>query len=214
MICVNDLAEPKIKFLGVHIDPFLTFKDHIQHLNSNLTTGLFFLRCVKNVLNEKALKSLYYSLIHCHIIYAIHVYSSAADGLLKTIFKKQKVALRIITNSQYNAHTEPLLKKLRILQFPQLCDFFKIQFMHSFKQEFLPTSFNETWQTNRIRRNDLAEIELRNDDLLAIPFARTKFCERLPLTSFPKIWTNFPSEEIKFIRNKIEFNEKFKKLLS
>ncbi len=82
--------------------------------------------------------------------------------------------------------------------------------MYSFKQEFLPISLNETWQTTRIRRNDQAEIELRNDELLAIPFARTKFCERLPLTSFPKIWTNFPSEEIKFIRNKIEFNEKFK----
>jgi len=80
--------------------------------------------------------------------------------------------------------------------------------MHSFKQEFLPVSFNATWQTNRIRRNEQAEIELRNDDLFAIPFARTKFCERLPLTSFPKTWTDFPSEEIKFIRNKIEFNEK------
>ena len=108
MICVNDLAEPKIKILGVHIDPFLTFKDHIQHLNSKLSIGLFFLRSVKNVLNEKALKSLHYSLIHCHVIYALHVYSSAADGLLKTIFKKQKMALRIITNSQYNAHTEPI----------------------------------------------------------------------------------------------------------
>jgi len=82
--------------------------------------------------------------------------------------------------------------------------------MQSFKQEFLPTSFNETWQTNRIRRNEQAVIELRNDDLLAIPFVRTKFCERLPLTPSPKIWTNFPFEEIKFIRNKIEFNEKLK----
>ena len=78
------------------------------------------------------------------------------------------------------------------------------------KQEFLPASFNNTWKTNRIRRLDQAEIELRNDDLLAIPFARTKFCEKLPLTAFPKIWTEFPSEEIKFIRNKIEFNNKLK----
>jgi len=142
MSCVNDLPEPKIKFLGVLIDHFLSFKEHIQNLNSKLSTGLFFLRSVKNVLIEKALKSLYYSLIHCHIIYAIHVYSSANDGLLNSIFKKQKMALRIITNSRYNSHTEPLFKKLRILQFPQLCTYFKIQFMHSFKQEFLPVSFN------------------------------------------------------------------------
>jgi len=121
MTCVNNLPEPKIKILGVLIDPFLTFKEHIQNLSSKLATGLFFLRSVKNVLNEKALKSLYYLLIHCHIIYAIHVYSSTNDGLLNSIFKKQKMALRIITNSNYNSHTEPLFKKLRILQFPQLC---------------------------------------------------------------------------------------------
>jgi len=212
MTCVNDLPEQKIKFLGVFIDPFLSFRDHIHHLNSKLSTGLFFLRSVKNILNCKALKSLYYSLIYCHIIYAIHVYCSANDGLLNMIYKKQKMAVRLITNSSYNAHTEPLFKKLCILPFPKLCEFFKIQFMHSFKQEFLPVSFNNTWQTNRIRRMDQAEIELRNDDLLAIPFARTKFCEKLPLTAFPKIWTEFPSEEIKFIRNKLEFNTKLTRI--
>ncbi len=34
MSCVNDLPEPKIKFLGILIDPFLTFKERIQHLKT------------------------------------------------------------------------------------------------------------------------------------------------------------------------------------
>ena len=57
-----------------------------------------------------------------------------------------------------------------------------------------------------MRRMDQSEIELRIDDLLAIPFAKTKFCERLPLTAFLKIWTEFSSEEIKLIRNKVELS--------
>ena len=153
---------------------------------------------------------MFYSLIHCHLIYAIHIYSCATDSLLKSLFIKQKNALRIITNSKYNAHTEPIFKKLSILPFPKLCEFFKIQFMQSFVQQFLPSSFENTWITNRIRRDGQAEIELRNDANLYVPPSRYTFLSKFPLTSFPKIWEEFPAEKIKFIRNKIEFNLELK----
>ena len=129
MQCVNDLDDPKIKFIGVYIDPQLTFKDHIKNVNSKISTGLYFLRSARHILNEKSLKYMYYSLIHSHLKHAIHIYSCAIDSLLKTLFIKQKNALRIITNSKYNAHTEPIFKNLSILPFPKLCEFFKIQFM-------------------------------------------------------------------------------------
>jgi len=213
MSCINDLPVPSIKFLGVQIDPQLNFKTHISSINKKLCTGLFFLRSVQNFMNEKALKYMYYSLIHCHIIYALHVYSSASEKLLKSIFVKQKQAIRIITGNKYNSHTEPLFKKLKILPFPQLCDFFRIQFMHDFKYGFLPPSFDNMWTTNRIRRQDQVEIELRNDDLLFIPFTRSDFILRMPLHLFPKCWNDFENEDLKFIRNKIEFNLKLKDFL-
>ena len=210
MQCVNDLIPANIKFLGVYVDPFLTFKDHIQSINRKLSSGLFFLRSVRNFLNDKALKYMYYSLIHCHIIYAIHVYSSASESLLKTISVKQKQAIRIISNNKYNSHTEPIFKSLKILPLPQLCTFFKIQFMHDFKYGFLPKIFNETWITNRIRRADQVEIKLRNDDLYFVPLARSNQISRMPLIIFLRIWTDFEDEDIKFIRNKLEFNLKLK----
>jgi hypothetical protein len=43
--------------------------------------------------------------------------------------KKQKDAVRIVTLSPYNSHTEPLFKKLNILPLKQLIMYFKIQFM-------------------------------------------------------------------------------------
>jgi hypothetical protein len=210
MICINDLDEPKIKFLGVTLDPFLTFKDHIVNINSKLATGLFFLRSAKNILNEKSLKYLYYALIHCHIIYAIHVYSSASESLLKMLYVKQKNAIRIISKSKYNAHTEPLFKKLQILPFPKLCEFFKLQFMFYFKRNLLPSSFNSTWSTNRIRRQNQSEIVLRNDNSMCIPYARTNTLSKFPLAAFPKLWEEFPDENIKFVGTKEEFNLKLK----
>ncbi len=64
------------------------------------------------------------------------------------------MAVRLLFNAKYNAHTEPLFKAAEILPFNNLCDFFKIQFMQQFSQGFLPTSFSNTWITNAIRRAD------------------------------------------------------------
>ncbi len=199
MNCVNDTKEQSIKFLGVHLDPFLTFKHHISILNSKLSTGLYFIRSVRNILNEKSLKYLYYALIHSHLIYAIHVYSCVPDSSLNGLLKKQKNAIRVISNNKYNAHTEPIFKNLRILPFFYLVKFFKLQFMHDFKQNFLPSSFEGTWITNRIRREGQAEIELRNDDQLYVPLARSTFVSRLPLFDFPTTWDKFPAGNIKFL---------------
>ncbi len=91
-----------------------------------------------------------------------------------------------------------------------LIEFFILQFVQQFTQGFLPISFNNTWVSNAIRRQDEFQVSLRNDDDINIPFARTAQTERFPLTKFPKVWHNFPNENIKFQRNKLIFNEELK----
>ena len=209
--CINLSEKPTVRFLGVLIDPTLTFKSHISNLESKLSRALFFLRKARNVLNQKALKYIYYSLFHSHLIYAVQIYSSTNPNLLKQIYIKQKNAIRILSNAKYNDHTEPLFKNLKILPFPQLCEFFRIQFMQRYVQNFLPSSFDNTWITNRIRRGDEAQIQLRDDDDLHIPGARTKQLSFHPLVLFPKTWETFPNEYVKFLRNKLEFNAELKK---
>ena len=48
----------------------------------------------------------------------------------------------------------------------------------------------------------------RYPNQLSIPFARTVQTERQPLTALPKLWSEFPDENIKFIHNKKEFYSK------
>jgi hypothetical protein len=109
--------------------------------------------------------------------------------------------------SAYNAHTEPIFKELKILPFDKLIDCTVLQFMQRFVNDYLPVSFVNEWQTNASIRGDNILL-LRNQDNLYIPFSRTNFVERLPLISFPKLWTNFQSFDIKFLRNKLEFKTK------
>ena len=211
MSCINCEESPHFKFLGVFFDPALNFKKHISYISSKLSKSLYFLRAGKHVLNEKSLKMFYYATFHSHLIYANQIWTSTFDSNLKEIIVKQKYAIRIIANCKYNAHTEPIFKKLNILPFPMLTEYFKLQFMQNYVQGFLPSSFNNMWTTNRERRENEAQVMLRNDDEINIPFARTKLICLQPLILLPKLWTEFPDERIKFLRNKIEFNVELKK---
>jgi ribonuclease P/MRP protein subunit RPP40 len=96
---INNSETPYAKFLGVLIDPKLTFKHHVSSLSKKLSTALYFLRTAKNFLNTRALKFLYYSLFHSHLIYAIQIWSCCSEALLKQISLKQKIAIRIISCS-------------------------------------------------------------------------------------------------------------------
>ena len=61
---------------------------------------------------QQVLRIIYNSLILLHLQYYILSWGFKSDRL----FKLQKRAVRIITCSKYNAHTEPLLKALNLLK--------------------------------------------------------------------------------------------------
>lgn len=204
---------PAIKFLGVFFDPGLNFKFHINTISSKISRSLFMLRRCKNFLSEKALKTLYYSLVHCHLIYGIQVWSCSPQSNLTNLFRKQKAAIRIISGNSYNSHTEPIFKSLGILTLPSLCEFFTLQFMQRFVQGFLPFSFNDTWVTRAAFRGFDAPMVLRNSEDLYIPFARLTQTSHLPYFSFPRLWVNFDLPNLTIIRDKLEFNNKLKQHL-
>jgi len=186
---------PAIKYLGVHFDQNLNFKYHISQISKKLSYALYSLRQVKNLLPPNALKSLYYSLFHCHLIYAIEIWSNVPPSNLLPLITKQKAAIRIISNQPYNAHTEPLFKSLSILPLPQLITQFNLKFIHSFQFNLIPSAFHGTWITTLENRNNLANFNffnLRNNDDLYTPPARTVFLSRFPLYSLPTLWNDLP----------------------
>jgi hypothetical protein len=209
---INSLSKiPAMRFLGVFFDPQLSFKCHVELIISKVSRALFILRTVKNILTPNALKSLYYSLIHCHLIYASPIWSICNQQLQNDLFKKQKLAIRAISGLKYNDHTEPFFKKLEILPIPSLIDFFSIQFMQRFVQRFLPAAFDDTWTTNAIRREGQSHICLRNDNNLFIPPARLSQTDNHPLTNLPRKWESIAdAHHVNILRDKKDFDKALK----
>ena len=201
---------PAIKFLGVYIDPKLNFQYHMNKICKKISSSLYVIKRSKNLLSGKALLTLYYSMIHCHLTYCIQIWSCGSPSSFSKLFLLQKKAIRIITNSPYNAHTEPLFKSTKILPLRELSNLTKLQFIFSYKNGLLPSSFDGIWIFNHERQN---ELELRNASDLYVPTARLKSVENFPLFAFPKIWNDLSDDGIKLVKSKFQFKSRVKEIL-
>ena len=205
-------SDSSVKFLGIEIDPLLSFKTHINTINSKISKSMYFLRAVKNFLPLRALRSIYFAIIHSHLIYGIQIWSCCSQSNLNSLILKQKLAIRITNNAKYNAHTEPLFKNSNILPLNLLIQFFNLKFFHAFINNLLPLSFANIWQKNDERRQ-VGQAILRNQDEYYVPPSRLMSTERFPLFNLPKLWNNIPINELKTIVNKNTFNFNLKKSL-
>lgn len=182
---VNSRNEvPAIKFLGVYLDPKLNFKYHIDMIYNKISRSLYAINAAKHIIGGKALQTLYNSLVHSHLTYCAPIWGSAAVTNLNKIIKQQKKALRIVTNSKYNAHTLPLFKKLEILPITQQIEYSKLQFMFDYVHHRLPCSFDNLWIRNSVRTRRV----LRNNHQFNIPFVRLESYKKFPYSDLPRLW--------------------------
>lgn len=189
---VNTLSKtPAIKFLGVYIDPKLNFQFHIDHLQKKVSKSLYAIRSVKHILNAKSLCTLYNALIHPHFLYCNLVWSCTCDSNMKRLLLLQKKAIRIITNSCYNAHTTPLFKRLKVLPIFEQIKYSKLVFMYDYIQKNLPLSFQGLW----IRNNERNSLNLRNANLFYIPRPKKESFKKFPLYNFQKLWNEISTNQ-------------------
>ncbi len=83
----------------------------------------------------------------------------------------QKKAIRIITKSHYNAHTEPLFKSLNILTYEKIIMQAQLSLMHSVFHGYAPNSFVNVWEKRSVT---LENHTLRNTNNYTLTRPRTE----------------------------------------
>jgi hypothetical protein len=196
------------KLLGIHLDEYLTFDYHTKYLCSKLNKSLYCINRTKNFLSNKALKTLYFSLIHSHLTYCTPIIGCATNSNIQLIHKIQKKAIRIITRKAYTAHTDPIFKELEILPFPKLINFTQLKLMHSIVFSYCPPSLRQIFQRNEQR--DLTQ-NLRNAEEYAVPYPRIELFRKSLLFRLPTEWNLLP--DLKLQHNRITFEISLKEHL-
>ena len=90
----NDLTTKSFKFLGLEIDECIAWKWHIDKICNKISRSIYAINKVKDILPQSCLKTLYESLIQCHINYGLEIWGSCSKS--ERVYKLQKRAIRII----------------------------------------------------------------------------------------------------------------------
>ena len=175
----------QFNFLGITLDKHLTFKSHIDNVSKKISRSIGILSRLKYLLPERIKLIIYNSLILSHINYGILIWGHHADR----IFKLQKKAIRIITKSKYNAHTEPLFKNLNLLKISDIFKLYQLKFFHKYINKQLPSYFQELPFRSQ---NETHHYYTRDHQRLQIYLRKHKFAEQCVRQSIPKLLNDMP----------------------
>lgn len=144
---------------------------------------------------------LYNSLILPYLQYCTLIWASTYTSHLHPLLLLQKKALRIITHSPPRAHSQPLFKKLKLLN---IYDIYKLQvsnFIYLHLNKPVPTPISTLFNFN----SDCHQYSTRQKDNLHINYHKYTFSLR---SQGPLIWNAIPL----LLRNSLNFSNRKRKL--
>ena len=130
------------KYLGIILDDRLSFKAHIEFVETKISRSVGIMSKLSYYLPTETLITLYYALIHSHIFYGLPVWASTFNTYLNKLRKLQNRAMRIITKSKIKDRITPQYVHLGILKLNDLYNFEIAKFLYQYVHDMLPLQFN------------------------------------------------------------------------
>jgi hypothetical protein len=127
------------KLLGITLDTNLNWNSHMTEHGNKLSRTNGVLSRLKNFILSSILMTIYNALFLSHLNYGITCWGFNSCSRITHL---QKRAIRNVTKSKYNAHTEPLF---RLLNTPKLEDTFKLSCLkiyYNYSTNSLPAYFS------------------------------------------------------------------------
>ena len=179
----------EFNFLGITINEFMNWGSHSVKIANKICRTLGVMNCLKIYLPLSALKIMYDSFI----LYHIQLWITCLGFEWGRLAKLQKRAVRIITNSKYNAHTEPLFKDLNLLKITDIFEVQCVKFWYKFSNNTLQNYLRSMFQYN----SSLYETETRNHDRMHVFPTRTFGGRNVLRHRLPELVYQLPADLIR-----------------
>ena len=95
-----------------------------------------------------SLINLYYAFAYPYLSYCIHVWGTTYSTYIEKLFKIQKRMIRIISNSRYLDHTDPLFKKLNLLKISSIYKYSIALLMYKVEYNMIPNVMKHFFVSN------------------------------------------------------------------
>lgn len=168
-----------IKFLGLHLDENLNWKNHCSIITTKIARSLYGLRKVVPVVTAEIATIAYHALIGSQLAYGILLWG--ASTFAEKVFKVQKRAIRLICRLSYTASCQEHFKSLKIMTVPCLYIYFCLLYVKQNVNDFALVNKNSRLVT-------------RFGNNLEIPRVRLEICKNTPKYWGPKFFNKLPDE--------------------
>ena len=101
-----------IKYLGAQIDENLTWKNQLKSITEKASRAIGFLEFAKHFVPEAVAKTLSTSIVEPHLKYCCSVWGYCNSTDILQLQRLQNRAARIVTNSQIDVPSKPLIQSL------------------------------------------------------------------------------------------------------
>ncbi len=173
-------------FLGLTLNEHLSWKPHIDKVSNKISRSIGILNRHKHFIPLQSKMHIYSSLVLSYLHLGILSWGYQCDRIIKL----QKKAVRIISLSKYNAHTEPIFKSLKLLRVTEILRLQELKFYYKFKHGLLPSYLqNLPFHTNSETHN----YGTRQNQNIYQPFAKHEYAKRCLRFDLPKLVNDTPT---------------------
>ena len=179
-----------VKCLGVDIDEYLTWDNHMLSIRKKVTRNLGVLRRVKPFLKTENLIVIYRSIIEPYFTYCCIVWDSISETQIANLQKLQNRAARIITGASYLQRSSDVLCELGWMTLEAMRKRQKAILMFKILNGLTPPYLSQMF-THSASFHDYG---LRSSRMnLALPKSRTDFYRNSFSFTGAKIWNELPN---------------------
>ena len=157
-----------VKYLGMYLDSYLSWEYHIHELSKKLSRANGILSKLRYNSPFKVCLQVYYSIFYSHLIYGCNTWGLTTEENISKIEVLQRKCIRILTFSDFNAHTDDIFKDLKLLKVRDIIKMQQLKVAYDFLNNSLPIELMSLFT----RSNDVhPDFELNSsiNNLLYIP---------------------------------------------
>lgn len=125
------------KYLGIHIDSKLNWKNHIDYVAKKTSIMAGLLKRISRACPSNLFKSIYYSLFHSHIMYGIIVWSCAGKVKMKRLQIIQNRAIRNLYGYPIHTNTHTIHTENNLLQIRDIVIISQITHIYNIKNHLI-----------------------------------------------------------------------------
>ena len=164
---------------------------YTTHICFKLSSDSWALLKLRNYVDTTTLKTVYYALIYSYLQYCVSTWRLASTTVLDPLVRIHKCIIRIITNSPFLSHTNPLFQKLNFLKLKDIVKLEIAKTMFCFNKS---SAKNESQTNISITQKHHYKTRLGVKQNYFQPRKRTELRKKTFSYIGPKIWQEIPFE--------------------